>query len=145
MNIRQLSIQYKIAIFSIILIIFSFIYSYFFPKYYSFTCRGSPLITIYNVDSNEQVSSKVNWPSKEDLIVKKYLFGIFYTLDYYSFSECSSTSSEISCSNTNSLVEFNKFKASLNKQYETIIKKNNQRIVTDIVNFNCDEDDDVLK
>lgn len=76
------------------------VYGYAFPTKYHFSCHesrdGSAIISKYDIHTDTTIDEKSVWVN-EDVVVKKYYWGLLYSLDDHKISECSSTDEKVTC------------------------------------------------
>ncbi len=90
------------------------LYELNYPKKYFYTCIGKMYVKTSQIiiDPTEpKEATKRDFISKEDLIVKKYLYGLFYSLNDMKITECYQNAlEEINCRDDYQFISFNPYK-----------------------------------
>ncbi len=106
--------KYKVMIFVIIALTLVALYEFNYPKKYFYSCFGKMYVKTSQIiiDPTEPKESiKRDFISNEDLIVKKYFYGLFYTLNDMKITECYQNAlEEINCSDDYQFISFNPYK-----------------------------------
>lgn len=132
------------------------IYGYAFPSKYHFACHdsrdGSAIVSTYDLIAEKTIDEKSVWVN-QDVVVKKYYWGLFYSLDDHKISECSSTDEEVTCRRGNLstayitpqsetpylFTSFDIVRSQMDKNWLIFKIRNGQMINYDFTNLQCEK------
>ena len=130
---------------AMLLLLILIAYGFYFPKKYYFNCesdnsfRSTSVVVRYDLITNQKIDAEYRSWADEDLTVKKYFWGLFYTLDYFNLFECGvAFGNEIICtresnknhnSSMDDYIAFDYVKSTLSKTWFSKDHKN--KIITE--------------
>ena len=133
--ITNLKSNYKLIIAFLICLTCYALYELYYPKKYFYSCYGKAYLKISAITSDpnnpKEIINREFINKKDNLIVSKYFYGIFYTLDDMKISECFKNSLEdIICysdSGNDKSMRFNPYKNTYNETRSYLNEKNNEK------------------
>lgn len=141
--------KYKLILWVCLVLTIYILYGLNYPKRYFFTCEGTQYVHISQIikDPFEPKDLvKIEYTTEEDIIVDKYFFGFFFTLNNMKITQCRQDSdSEIVCKrNDDDQISFHPYKNTFNENFIFANKEKNEKknyFTTDIY---CKKDSNSL-
>jgi hypothetical protein len=142
-------ITYRKIIWLILLVLIISIYFFLFPQKHYFNCSETSWladgkITQYDLKTNNKISEQ-RYRGDEDVMVKKYYFGLFYALDNYDVSDCGvafdkavvCTRAYFANPKSTDYTEFDLIKSTLNKTWFSVDPNKQTISEYDLNNMTC--------
>ena len=141
--------KYKLLLWVGIVLTVYILYGLNYPKRYFFSCIGIQNKHISQVIKDPLEPKdivKKKYETEEDIVVDKYFFGLFYTLNDMKITQCRQDSdSEIVCEpREGRIISFNPYKNTYSDEWTSIDKEKNERTEYFTSNFNCKKDSNSL-
>ena len=141
--------KYKLILWVGIVLTIYILYGLNYPKRYFFSCEGTQYIHTSQIIKDPLEPKDIvkdRYKRGEDLIVDKYFFGLFYTLNDMKITQCRQDSdSEILCKlREDQKTSFNPYKNTYSDEWTSIDKEKNERTEYFTSNFNCKKDSNSL-
>ncbi len=141
--------KYKLILWVGIVLTIYILYGLNYPKRYFFSCEGTQYVHTSQIIKDPLEPKdivKTEFVTEENIIVDKYLFGLFITLNNMKITQCRQDSdSEIVCKkNEDDEISFHPYKNTFNKNYILVNKEKNEKkdyFTTDIY---CNKDSNSL-
>ena len=140
--------KYKLVFYIVIFFTAYILCGLYYPKRYSFSCVGtkySYATQIIEDPLEPKTAVEDRRGTTEDIIVEKYFFGLFYTLEDFNITQCSQDyDSEIVCKASKDYkIRFNPYKNTFKDEFLYLDKENNVKKQY-FSELNCKKDNNSL-
>lgn len=141
--------KYKLILWVGIVLTIYILYGLNYPERYFFSCEGTLYVHTSQIIKDPLEPKdivKTNFVTEEDVIVDKYFFGFFYTLNNMKITQCRQDSdSEIVCKkNDDYQISFHPYKNTFNGNTIFVNKEKNEKKNYFTTDINCNKDSNSL-